>query len=89
MPEYKKPKSSKDQHAEQEDQYQAREARYHQEKNLPCRVDELGEGGVAPEENIQDVSAGPARTHKGKNHLTNHSITTHVVNQCSVKTQSD
>ena len=45
--------------------------------------------GSPPEENIQDVPAGPSRTHGGKNHLTNYSATTHVVNQCGVKPQSD
>ena len=36
--------------------------------------------GSPPEENIQDVPAGPAGTHGGKNNLTNDSAMTHVVN---------
>ena len=53
-----------------------------------------GQTGLAraeppPEENDQDVPAGPVGTHGGKKHLINHSPMTHVMDQCGVKPQSD
>ena len=45
--------------------------------------------GSPPEEDIQDVSTGPAGTHGGKTTSPNYSTMTRVVNQCGVKLQSD
>ena len=45
--------------------------------------------GSPLEENVQDILAGFAGTHGGKATSPNDSTTTHVVDQCSVKPQSD
>ena len=45
--------------------------------------------GPPPEEGAQDVPAGLAETHEGKTTSPNYSTTTHVVDRCSVKPQSD
>ena len=42
--EYKEPRASKDRHVDQRDQDQAREARQHHRKGLPCWAGEPGKG---------------------------------------------
>ena len=87
--EYERPRTTKNQQADQEDRNRARETRYHQEKGLPCRADELGRGGSTPKRRRQDVPTRLAGTHEGKTTSPNHSSMTHIVNQCGVKPQSD
>ena len=76
--EYKRPRDSKDQHADQRDQDQTREAGYRQEKSLPCWAGEPGKGQGHPQE---QTTKAPWRGLPGslkQNHLTNHSTTTDV-----------
>ena len=47
-PRHKGSRSSKDQHADLEDQDQPREAGDHQEKSLPCQAGETDRDGVGP-----------------------------------------
>jgi hypothetical protein len=50
---------------------------------------DLARTRAPPEESIQDIPTGPARTHEGKDTSPSHLTKTHVVDQCGVKPQSD
>ena len=54
-----------------------------------ARQKDLASAELPTEESNRDVPAGLAGAHVGKKHLINHSPTTHVVDQCGVKRQSD
>ena len=69
-PRYKRSRSSKDQHADQEDQDQAREVRNHQEKSLPCRAGEPGKDGVTPGRKPPRRPGRACRDPRRRSHLT-------------------
>ena len=87
--EFKGSKDSKDQHADRRDQDQTREAEYRQEREASLAGQASpAQGKATPRSKQSKCSSRACWGSQKQNHLTNHSTTTHVVNQCGVKPQS-
>ena len=89
MPEYRRPRSSKDQHTDQRDQDQAREAGYRQRRASFARQASPTRGEATPKRRRPKRLDRACRDSQRPDHPTDYSTMTHVVDQCGVKTQDD